>query len=256
VSEDVSRAGRDRLYETREPAPFVFDAAVVEVFDDMIARSVPLFAPMSVLFAELAGRTVIRALAQALQRNAGEAAETGSPPLLIDVGCSSGTRTQRLAEAAPMARILGIDLSPDMIAEATAANAYPERVTYRCADAQETIPRCDVIVCSYTLQFVAPQQRLPLLRAWRDALRPGGVLLLAEKLCAEEETQATWIEAHEQFKRRQGYSEREIAAKRQALAGVLVPWTEQRWREVLHEAGFTNVAPLTRWLAFASFAVT
>ena len=47
------------------------------------------------------------------------------------------------------------------------------------------------------------------------------------------------IDLHHEFKRSQGYSELEIAQKRDALIGVLVPEAIQTHRDRLSAAGFS-----------------
>jgi tRNA (cmo5U34)-methyltransferase len=75
---------------------------------------------------------------------------------------------------------------------------------------------------------------------------------LSEKICFEDddeqEQQTAW---HHDFKRAQGYSDLDIAAKRSALENVLVPDTEAEHFRRLNEAGFSSV---TRWFQCFSFA--
>lgn len=61
---------------------------------------------------------------------------------------------------------------------------------------------------NFTLQFVAPDQRLGLLRRIRQALLPGGALILSEKLrFADAQEHALLTDLHIAFKRANGYSE-------------------------------------------------
>jgi tRNA (cmo5U34)-methyltransferase len=52
---------------------------------------------------------------------------------------------------------------------------------------------------------------------------------------------------------RRGYSELEIANKREALENVLVPLTIQENIDLLIEAGFTRVETFFQWFNFVSF---
>jgi len=85
--------------------------------------------------------------------------------------------------------------------------------------------------------------------------RPGGVLLLAEKLAFGPHDVEDWLDAHHHdFKRAQGYSDLEIARKRQALENVLIAETRQVHHERLRAAGFTRVVDWFQCLNFAAFA--
>jgi len=98
-----------------------------------------------------------------------------------------------------------------------------------------------VIVLNFTLQFIPVADRLALLSRAREALRPGGVLLLSEKIeVAHPELNELCVELHHEFKRAQGYSALEVAQKRDALVDVLVPETIQAHQARLKEAGFVG----------------
>ena len=61
------------------------------------------------------------------------------------------------------------------------------------------------------------------------------------------------VELYFEFKRRNGYSELEIARKREALENVLVPVTIDENRRLFGEAGFADVETLLKWFNFATF---
>jgi tRNA (cmo5U34)-methyltransferase len=88
-----------------------------------------------------------------------------------------------------------------------------------------------VVAMNFTLQFIAPDQRLELLGRIRQALLPGGALILSEKLrFADEQEQDLLNELHLDFKRANGYSELEIAQKRSAIENVMKPDTSKPTR--------------------------
>jgi tRNA (cmo5U34)-methyltransferase len=103
------------------------------------------------------------------------------------------------------------------------------------------IENASVVVLNFTLQFVAREKRLALLSGIAAGLKPGGVLLLSEKIRfedpLEQELQTTW---HHDFKRAQGYSDLEIARKRDALENVMKPDLVQQHKERLAQAGFSR----------------
>jgi len=110
-----------------------------------------------------------------------------------------------------------------------------------------------VVAMNFTLQFIAPEQRLALLAGIRQALLPGGALILSEKLrFADDEEQTLLNDLHLDFKRANGYSELEIAQKRSAIENVMRPDTLQAHTERLRAAGFSKVVPWFQCLNFAS----
>ena len=103
------------------------------------------------------------------------------------------------------------------------------------------ITDASMVVLNLTLQFIPPSERLPLLSRIHAGMRPGGVLILSEKVVYDDAGLNTLLtEMHLDFKRAHGYSELEISQKRTALENVLVPETVAAHRERLLTAGFSS----------------
>ncbi|NVL28166.1 carboxy-S-adenosyl-L-methionine synthase CmoA, partial [Pseudomonas syringae pv. actinidiae] len=110
-----------------------------------------------------------------------------------------------------------------------------------------------VVALNFTLQFIAPEQRLALLGRIRSALVPGGALILSEKLrFNDEQEHALLTDLHIAFKRANGYSDLEIAQKRSAIENVMKPDSLEEHRQRLLAAGFSKVVPWFQCLNFAS----
>ena len=117
-----------------------------------------------------------------------------------------------------------------------------------------TIANASVVVLNYTLQFVLPKNRVPLLQNIYKGLIPGGSIILIEKIKSEApELNNTFIELHHQFKEQKGYSKLEISQKREALENVLIPWTVKQNSHLLNSAGFSTVDLFFKWNNFAGF---
>lgn len=236
---------KDRLYETLvdEVKDFVFDERVVRVFPDMIKRSVP-------------GYGLVVAMAGLLARRYAQ-----DNSALYDLGCSLGAVALAMSRAVTSsgARIIAVDSSAAMIArldellaaDSSLAVAPVETV---CEDICTVgIEDASVAVLNFTLQFLSPDARLPLLRRIADGLRPGGILLLSEKVCFEAPREdGLLMQWHHDFKRAQGYSELEISRKRDALENVMKPDSLPTHRKRLMEAGFREVYPWFQALNFVS----
>ncbi|MEP7178973.1 MAG: trans-aconitate 2-methyltransferase [Pseudonocardiales bacterium] len=95
-----------------------------------------------------------------------------APRRVVDLGCGPGNLTALLAERWPMAKVEGIDSSPEMIARA----ASVEGIAFRVEDiATWTVPPdADVIVSNAALQWVPLHRHL--VRAWARSLPRAGWL--------------------------------------------------------------------------------
>ena len=108
-------------------------------------------------------------------------------------------------------------------------------------DANFDIQNASVVVLNFTLQFIAPEQRLPLLQRIYQGLRPGGLLILSEKFKFDDEPVSDLIiDLHLDFKRANGYSELEISQKRTLLENVLRADTVATHKSRLAAAGFAH----------------
>lgn len=236
---------RDRLFASMESTPgdFVFDDAVARVFPDMISRSVPCYGDLVRLMAIMAGRFL----------------HPGAQ--CFDLGCSLGAVSAALLglHPDPGLRLVAVDNSQAMIERLhgqLAGEIARGRLEPRCADltAVDT-SGAGLVILNLTLQFIAPEQRLALLKRLRERLRPGGGLLLAEKVqCQEPAAEQLLSDAHAAFKRANGYSELEISRKRSALERVMRLDSPEVHRERLHAAGFSQVAPWFQCLNFMAWA--
>jgi len=110
---------------------------------------------------------------------------------------------------------------------------------------------------SLTLQFVRPLQRERLIGAIFEGLNPQGCLILVEKVLAEETlTNRLFIKHYYELKRRNGYSEIEIAQKREALENVLIPYRLRENEELLRGAAFRQVDIFFKWYNFCGLLAT
>ncbi|WP_202865158.1 methyltransferase domain-containing protein [Serinicoccus sediminis] len=107
---------------------------------------------------------------------------------LWDLGCGSGLSTGALVEAAgPQARIVGLDASAGMLAQALAKD-WPPGVSFVHAPAQE-LPAvaaaevdgpADGVLAAYLLRNVHAEQRDEVVAAIVDQVRPGGWVALQD----------------------------------------------------------------------------
>ncbi len=223
---------KDQLYAApiAQLGDFCFDENVVEVFPDMIQRSVPGYS------------NILSAIGMMTARYAQPSSK------LYDLGCSLGAATQIMRRNTPHSDclIIGVDNSAPMVERCKqhlAAYKSDIPVEIRQGDIQNTdIENASVVVLNFTLQFIDPTDRLTLLAKIYQGMRPGGVLILSEKFRFEDsEVNDLLVELHLDFKRANGYSELEISQKRTMLENVLRADTIPMHKERLQQAGFEHI---------------
>ena len=224
--------GRDALFSRPmlEINDFVFDQKVVDVFPDMIKRSVPGYSTILHMTGQLAAKY----------------AKSGSH--CYDLGCSLGASIMAMRHAINSAEttLIGVDNSEAMLARCQLlidADAAETPVELLCKNIEEVIFKSHcVCVLNFTLQFVPIEKRTQVLQRIFDAMTEGGILILSEKLCFEDTQHDTLMrELHHYFKKVNGYSEMEIAQKREAIDTILVPETPEQHVDRLHNIGFERI---------------
>ncbi|MDR9467718.1 carboxy-S-adenosyl-L-methionine synthase CmoA [Marinospirillum sp.] len=236
---------RDALFSNPldKLASFSFDEQVARVFPDMIKRSVPGYSQILGMAGVIARRYV---------------PEGGR---IYDLGASLGASTLSVAQQLThleQLEIIAVDNSQAMTerCQQLLTETLPQRpVETRCADIRTlNYQPCDLILINFTLQFLPPEDRQPLLDRLFAALRPGGALLLSEKVHFTDPRQSQLLfELHHDFKRANGYSDMEISQKRTALEDVLRTDTSEQHLQRLKEAGFSFSSQWFQYLNFASF---
>ncbi len=234
---------KDSLFQVeRISEDFVFDDRVAQVFDDMLDRSVPCY------------QEVIRSIARILGCLVQEGAQ------IVDLGCATGTTLLQLSRLLEVKKFsyLGIDNSPAMLDKARLKAelfSKQESISFISGDIKEIQqPGTTAFLLNYTLQFIRPLNRQAFLQRIYDNLLPGGILILSEKTISHHPgLNRRYIEIYHQFKKDRGYSELEIAKKREALENILIPCSLEENRTLLKSAGFTEVEPFFQWFNFVSF---
>jgi trans-aconitate 2-methyltransferase len=97
---------------------------------------------------------------------------------VLDAGCGSGRVTERLKERLPNGRVIALDASPRMVAEARQRLArFGEAVEFLVADLEEplAIDSVDAILSTATFHWIADHAIL--FRNLVAVLRPGGQLV-------------------------------------------------------------------------------
>lgn len=236
------KCGKDTLFDIEHVGEdFVFNERVVEVFDDMVNRSIPFYTQ------------VIESSAQLLARYL----EDGDR--IYDLGCSTGSTLLELARilAPRKLEFHGVDNSKAMLDKARLkVESFRKQscISFHQQDITHFLETgVGAILLNYTLQFIRPLQRQQFLQQLYTSLRPGGVVLISEKVINHDQRlNREFIHLYYQFKKARGYSELEIARKREALENILIPFSIEENIAMLKSCGFTTVATFFQWFNFCS----
>ena len=220
-------------------ADFRFNGQVATVFDDMVSRSVPFYAEIQRMITEIA-------------------ADYAVPGTRVyDFGCATGTTFEALDPVLPAGvEFVGLDSSQEMLdrCRVKLEEARMKRtLSLECADLNQgaAIENASVALMILTLQFIRPLNRERLMRDVHRGLNENGCLILVEKVLGEDSLfNRQFIKYYYDFKRRNGYSELEIAQKREALENVLIPYKLLENRELLKAVGFRYVDVFFKWYNF------
>jgi tRNA (cmo5U34)-methyltransferase len=233
-------SGVDRVFAEAKPqSDFKFNKQTAAVFDDMVSRSVPFYAEMQRMTTEIAA----------------DFAVPGTN--LYDLGCSTATTMLALDGVVdPGVRFVGVDNSDDMLAKARAKleQAGVKR-SYELMNADlhkgQIVENASVTLLLLTLQFVRPLYRDRMVADIVRGTNDRGCLILIEKLTSADTLfNRLFIKYYYDMKRRNGYSDVEIAQKREALENVLIPYRLEENIEMLKGAGFKSVEVFFRWYNF------
>ncbi|GAA6173106.1 carboxy-S-adenosyl-L-methionine synthase CmoA [Colwellia sp. KU-HH00111] len=221
---------------------FAFDAQVVEVFPDMISRSVPGY------------NTIIDTIGRLSQRFVKPNTK------IYDLGCSLGAATlaMRKSITAKQCQIISVDNSPAMVERCKMhINAFKGDTPVDIVEAniqEVTIENASMVVLNFTLQFIDKADRQTLIRDIANGINSGGILVISEKIShGDRVIDENLTDLHHDFKRANGYSELEVAQKRTALENVMLTDTVEQHVARLTGAGFSHVSPWFQCFNFISF---
>ncbi len=229
----------DKVFNKSNKKQFEFDEEVAAVFDDMLSRSVPYYKQMQKLSIDFALKF--------LQKD----------DRVYDLGCSTATTLIELSKRSKNnLHLIGIDNSKAMLKKAKEkANAFGVNIDFKQSDIFDVdLENAKLVISNYTLQFIRPLQREKLIKKIYNSLNEKGVFIFSEKIISTNKVlDKYFIDEYYEFKKTQGYSEFEIAQKREALENVLIPYTQEENNKMILDAGFTHCEILFKWLNFSTF---
>lgn len=234
---------KDTLFEQdfETVKSFAFDQQVTNVFADMIKRSVPGY------------DSILKSIAMYCMQYGKDNSN------IYDLGCSLGAVAITAAAATKEidCQIIAVDTSSPMVKNCQSIideKKLNNKVTVLQQDIVNLlIKNASVVISNFTLQFIPKDQRLNVVQGIYHGLNTGGIFILSEKFTSDESSDNFLIEHYHAYKKLNGYSNKEIQAKRQALKDVLVSDSQLEIGNRLKSVGFTKVFQWFQCFNFASF---
>lgn len=177
-------------------------------------------------------------------------------PTVVDLGIGTGALTARCLDVIPRAAVVGLDADEGVLAVARRrlGKRVHDRLTLVHASFLDaSLPRCDAFVASFALHHVeTPQRKQKLYARCGAALRPGGLLVNADRMTATAPALATVERAAWKAHLRRTYPNRQAEAFLRSWAREDVYLSLDQELALMRRAGFRVDVPWRR----AGFAVT
>lgn len=235
-----------------ESGPWKFDETVTNVFESMLALSIPGYNDM---------RAVIERLGSHLLRK-------HEHPRILDVGASTGEGSSVFIQRFPDSEFHLIDISEPMLDKMRERfKGFEKRVKISNINLKQrpdeltaaltnrgALSNFDLVLATLTLIFVPMAHRKNVLRGIYNSMAKDGMFLITEKLHGN-----TWysdnmlVDNYHELKHDNGYSYEAIERKRLSLETVQVCKSQSENEADLISAGFRHVECVHRYLNFATF---
>ena len=161
---------------------------------------------------------------------------------ILDLGCGTGLELGYYFEIVPTARITGIDLSPGMLK--VLRGKFSDKNLTLIAGSYFDVPleACafDAAVSVESLHHFTKEEKIPLYEKVRNALKPGGWLILTDYFALSDEEERFRRSELLRLKQEQGIKDSEFYH-------YDTPLTVDHETEALRTAGFSSVTVLKSW---------
>lgn len=231
----------DELYAKKQCIlkDFDFGKETAAVFDDMLLRSVPCYTEVQRMISEITTDFAVKGTS------------------VYDLGCSTCNTFLILDPViSKEVRFVGVDSSPEMLQrgrEKLTQYGITRDYDLLCADLNEGVHvnNASTVIMNLTLMFVRPLRRSQLIESIASGINKGGCLVVVEKvLSGDPKLNRLFIKCYYELKQRNGYSDLEIAQKREALENVLIPYRVEDNIELMLRSGFSTCDVFFKWYNF------
>ena len=161
---------------------------------------------------------------------------------ILDLGCGTGLELGYYLERVPTARITGVDLAPGMLD--ALRGKFPDKSMTLVLGSYFDVPfdenAFDAAVSVESLHHFTKEEKTPLYRKLRNALKPGGFFILTDYFALSDEEERSRRAELLRLKREQGIAD-------DAFYHFDTPLTVGHEKEALIAAGFSSVAVVKNW---------
>ena len=161
---------------------------------------------------------------------------------ILDLGCGTGLELGYYFELVPTAKVTGIDLAPGMLA--ALRGKFPGKSLTLIAGSYFDVPlgSCafDGAVSVESLHHFTKEEKIPLYKKVRNALKPGGFFILTDYFARSDEEERARRAELLRLKQEQGIRDG-------AFYHYDTPLTVEHETEALGAAGFASVTVLNSW---------
>ena len=161
---------------------------------------------------------------------------------VLDLGCGTGLELGYYFEIVPTAKVTGIDLAPGMLA--ALRRKFPGKALKLIAGSYFDVPlepcAFDAALSVESLHHFTKEEKIPLYEKVRNALRPGGWLILTDYFAQSDEEERSRRAELLRLTQEQGIRDG-------AFYHYDTPLTVEHETEALRTAGFSSVTVLKSW---------
>ena len=161
---------------------------------------------------------------------------------VLDLGCGTGLELDHYFAMVPSANVTGIDLSAGMLK--TLREKYPDKsLDLICASYFEQpfgTDRYDAVISVESLHHFTKEEKIPLYKKVREALKENGYFILTDYFASFDEEEQFHRAELIRLKKEQNITEGEFYH-------YDTPLTVPHEKEALLEAGFSKVEILRNW---------
>lgn len=161
---------------------------------------------------------------------------------ILDLGCGTGLEIGYYFDIVPTAKVTGIDLAPGMLN--MLRNKFPDKSLSLILGSYFDVPFglnvFDAVVSVESLHHFTIEEKIPLYKKLREALKMGGYFILTDYFALTEEEEMFYQEELVRLKKEQNILDTE-------LYHYDTPLTIDHEKEALFAAGFSSVEVLNNW---------
>lgn len=152
---------------------------------------------------------------------------------IIDLGCTSGRLIHKIKAQHPDSNCIGYDIIDNNFISG-GATLYTQDLTQQGFE----IPKANLIICVFTLQFLSFENRQKLIKKIYRSLNHNGALIVAEKeISSNGAIQDVFTFANYDYKSR-GFTAEQILEKEKALRKIMNSLPDGKNKTLFEYAGF------------------